>query len=419
MFYTPDSCATVHAPAWLMVGAGRMVAKCHMRRGCVMTNISNSNRNLPTDPNQGAGGAMLGFAALIGFVFAGVSVASVFAASVFAGGAVLLVLGAIVLIAVMVAFKEQRLTPALVLLGLSALWAALGGAIVFDNHWLAFTPAAWVLNVLFVGALVAGAWAKLSGWLKALAALLALSLVTATALLPRPPGGEGPFDTAEKWKIDIEVANKAEGAPLADALVLCGTVMGWESALTLADTMARSTDRAGRVETWEFDEDPRLKIVICNAWKNANDGNAGYPAESQIVLAPVGGGEYRLHFALSENAHPETSFVTVEASGGFEQQNWYALVFEIWAGEPQGYFGAREGPQPLQRKSWSELRGGGFALPAADGQGDLQLRYHYEGPGGEGLVPPYNEVRTVPLGAVPGGARRRLDLVVPADRPGN
>ena len=384
-----------------------------------MSNISNHSKNLPTDPNQGAGGAMLGLAALIGVVFAGVSLASVFAASVFAGAAAILVVAAIALIAVMVARKEQRPTPALVLLGLSALWAAFGGTIVFDNHWLAFTPAAWVLNVLFVGALVAGAWAKISGWLKALAALLALSLITATALLPRPPGGEGPFDTAEKWKIDIDVSDKAEGAPLAGALVLCGTVMGWESVLTLADTMARTTDRAGRVETWEFDEDPRLKIVICNAWKNANDGNAGYPAESQIVLAPAGGGEYRLHFALGENAHPDTSFVTVEASGGFDRHSWYTLVFEIWAGEPQGYAGARDGPQPLQRKSWSELRGGGFALSAADGQSDLQLRYHYEGPGGEGLVPPYNEVHTVPVGAVAGGTRRRLELVVPADQPAN
>ena len=384
-----------------------------------MSNIDNRNRNLPTDPNQGAGGALLGFGALIVLIFAGVSVASVFAASVFAGGAVIFVVAVIVLIAVIVALKEQHPTPALVLLGLSALWAAFGGAIVFDNHWLAFTPAAWVLNVLFVGALVAGAWAKIAGWLKALAALLALSLVTATVLLPRPPGGEGPLDTAEKWKIDIDVADKAEGAPLAGAFVLCGTVMGWETSLALADTMARTTDRGGRVETWEFDEDPRLKIVICNAWKNANDGNAGYPAESQIVVAPAGGGEYRLHFALGENAHPDTSFVTVEASGGFERQSWYTLEFELWAGEPQGYFGQREGPQPLIRKSWSALRGGGFTLSAGDGQRDLTLRYHYEGPGGEGLVPPYNEVRTVPVGAVPGGTRRRHELTVPAMQPAN
>lgn len=382
-----------------------------------MTNIGNSHKNLPSDPNQGAGGAMLGFGALIGLVFAGVSVASVFAASVFAGSAVILVVAVIVLIAVMVARKEQHLTPALALLGMSALWAAFSGSIVFDNHWLAFTPTVWVLNALFIGALAAGAWAKIDGWLKALAALLALSLVTATALLPRPPGGEGPLDTAEKWRIEIDVADKAAGTPLWGALVLCGTVMSWEGALTLADTMARTTDRAGRVETWEFDEDPRLKIVICKAWKNANDGNAGYPPESQVVLAPVGGGEYKLHFALSENPHPEISFVTVEASGGFDQHSWYTLVFEIWAGAPQGYAGSRDGPQPLQRKSWSELRDGGFALSAADGQSDLQLRYHYEGPGGEGFVPPYNEEITVPVGAVAGGTRRRLELIVPATKP--
>ena len=379
-----------------------------------MANIGNSNRNFPTNPNQGAGAAMLGFGTLIGLVFAGVSVASVFAASAFAGGAVILIIAAIVLIAALVGLKEQHLTPALALLGLSALWAAFGGTIVFDNHWLAFTPAAWVLNALFVGALVAGAWAKLQAWARALAVLLALSLATATVVLPRPAGGEGPLDTAEKWKIDIDVADKAEGAPLQNALVLCGTVMQWESALALADTMARTTDRAGRVETWEFDEDPRLKIVICNVWKNPNDGNAGYPAESQIVLAPAGGGEYQLHFALSENAHPDTAFVTVEASGSFEQHPWYTLDFELWAGEPQGYPGARDGPQPLLRKPWAELRGGGFTLSAADAQRDLTLRYHYEGPGGEGLVPPYNEVQAVAVGPVAGGARRRVLLNVPS-----
>jgi hypothetical protein len=385
-----------------------------------MSNIYRNNQNIPTDPNEGAGGAMLGFAALGALVFAGFSIASVFAASLAAGVATLLAVAVVVLVTAMVAHKERHLTPALVLLCLSALWAGLSGTIVFDNHWLAFTPAVWVLNGLFVAALAAGAWAKIAGWVKALAALFSASLVVAAMLLPRPPGGEGPFDTAEKWKIDIEVTDKADGAPLEGALVLCGTVMSWENALTLADTMARTTDRAGRVETWEFDEDPRLKIVICNAWKNADEGNAGYPAQSQIVLAPAGGGEYRLQFPLDENAHPDTAFVTVDLSGTYNQHNWYTLVFEVWRGEPQGYAGAREGPQPLARKSWSELRAsGGFTLSAGDASHDLVLRYHYEGPGGEGLVPPYNEVRVVPVGTVPGGARRRLSLTVPATAPGN
>lgn len=363
---------------------------------------------------RGADSAWLGLGALFAIALAVVSVATVFAASVFVGGALMVVVAVIGFIVVMVARAERRLTPALALLGFCVLWAAFGGIIVFHYHWLAFTPAEWVLNVSFVGALVAGAWAKIAGWLKAIAALLVLALVTATVVLPRPPGGEGPLDTAKKWKIDIDVVDEADNAPLEDALVLCGTVMRWETTLTLADTMARATDRSGRVETWEFDEDPRLKVVICNAWKNANDGNAGYPSESQIVFAPAGGGEYQLHFVLDEKPHPDTSFVTVEASGGLDRQSWYTLTFELWAGEPQGYFGERDGPQPLQRRSRSELRHSGFTLSAADARRDLTLRYHYEGPGGDGLVPPYNEIRTVPIGVVAGGTRRRIELTVPS-----
>lgn len=381
-----------------------------------MSNVDNSKKNLPVDPNQGAGAFMIVVGALVGLALAGASASSVFAASTFAGWAVVVVVAAIVVLAVLVWLKDERITLPFVLLVLSALWAAFAGAIVFDNHWLAFTPAAWVLNALFLAALVAGAWNKLQAWAKALAALTAASLVVATVVLPRPPGGEGPLDTAEKWKIDIEVADEADNAPLDGARALCGTVMQWENALQLADTTARTSGRDGRVETWEFDEDPRLKIVICTVWKDANEGNAGYPAESQIVLAPAGGGEYRLKFALNENPHPDTAFLALDLSGSFENQNWYYLDFEVWLGEPQGYVNANEGPQPLLRKKWSELRGAGFTLPAADTQNALTLRYRYEGPAGPDLGPPYSETVSVPIGPIAAGTRRRVALTIPAQQ---
>lgn len=379
-----------------------------------MPNIDNSGKNQPGNPLHASDEALKGLAAIAAVVVAAISVSGIFAASAMAGAAVLLAVSVIVLLAVLVARKESKATPALLLLVGAALWAALGGFIVFEAHWLAFTPAAWVLNGLFVAALIAGAWAKLEAWAKALAALLAAALVTATMLLPRPPGGEGPLDTAEKWKIDVDVADKADGAPLEDARVLCATLMQWEQALAPADPAARTTGRDGRAETWEFDEDPRLKIAICTAWKNADDGNAGYPAQTQIVPALAGGGEYRLHFDLDETPHPDITYLALDLTGTFAQHNWFYLTFEVWAGAPQGYVGEREGPQPLARKQWGEMHGG-FALRAHEAAGDLTLRYHYEGPAsGDGLNPPYNETQTLSLGALAPGTRRRVALSIPA-----
>ena len=37
----------------------------------------------------------------------------------------------------------------------------MGGMVVFKNHWLAFTPAAWVLNGLYIAALVSF---RCAGW---------------------------------------------------------------------------------------------------------------------------------------------------------------------------------------------------------------------------------------------------------------
>jgi hypothetical protein len=367
-----------------------------------MSNLDSGNRNLGRDPTEGAGGALLSMGALgLLFLFAS-SAAAVFAASVIAGAAVILVIALTAIIAAAVYRKQRRMTVSLVLLGLSALWATLGGIIVFKTHSLAFTPAAWILNALFAAALLS-VWSTINALLKALAALFAFALFTATVVLPRPPGGDGPLDTAEEWSIDVEVKDD-HGEPLQGALVLCGAVMRWKYVLEPDEALIRETDRNGRVPTWEFKEDPRFKIVICNASKNANDGNAGYPPVSQFVISIAGGGEYKLDFALLENPHPDIAFLELDLSGDYAQP-WFTLQFELWAGE--------DSAQPFQTKAWNELRGSGFTIPAATATQDLRLRYHYEGPGGEGLVPPYNEFRTIHLGTIEPGTRKRLSLRIP------
>jgi hypothetical protein len=231
-------------------------------------------------------------------------------------------------------------------------------------------------------------------------------------VLPRPPGGDGPLDTAKQWSVDVDVVDENQ-QPLEGALVLCNAVLSWKTDLGLSETFAKQTDQEGRIPTWEFDEDPRLKVVICSVWKNSDDGNAGYPPETQFVISPLGGGEYELHFTLTENPHPDVAFLTLDLSGDYEQA-WYTLQFELWSSEPVGYFGSRDGVQPLQSKSWSELRGNGFTIPADIAALELRLRYFYEGPGGEGFVPPYSEIQTISLGAIAAGTRNRLNLIIPA-----
>jgi hypothetical protein len=192
--------------------------------------------------------------------------------------------------------------------------------------------------------------------------------------------------------------------------------MQWDNALAIEDTSARTTDRDGRVDAWEFDEDPRLKIVVCNVWKDADDGNAGYPVATQSVPAPAGGGEYQLHFALQETPHPDVAYLAVDLTGSYASANWFYLTFEVWEGEPQGYVGSKEGPQPLARKTYAELKGG-FRLENAQAASGLTLRYRYEGPAsGDGLSPPYEEVQSVPIEPVTAGARRRIALKMPSNQ---
>lgn len=363
------------------------------------------------NPQEDMGAGMLGFAGLGVLIYFLASGAAVFAASTAAGLAVLFVVSVCVGLTVAIHRKTGWKSWSIVLLAATILWALLSGMVVFKNHWLAFTPSAWVLNGLYIAALVSGVWSMVGGWLKALAALLGVSLVVATIVLPRPPGGEGPLDTSKKWKIDVRVVDE-QNQPIENARVLCGAVLSWQRTLQLSSTMARTTGADGQIPTWEFDEDPRLKVVICTAWKNATDGNAEYPSATQVVFSPQGGGEYQLTIQVTENPHPEVAFLTLQLAGEY-QQAWYTLQFELWDEEPAGYVGSRDGPQPFQKKPWHDLRGGGFAIPADLARYDLRLRYFYEGPGGPGLVPPYSETRIIPVGPIEPGTRRQVRLTIP------
>jgi len=385
-----------------------------------MANINNSNRNLPRDPYQGADGALFGFGGLAGLAIIATSMASVFGASVLSGMWILLALAVFIVVLIFVIRNAQRPKAPLALLALGALWTACFGFIVFDNHWLAFTPATWVLDGLFIAALVSGAWTTLKGWAKLLAALTAAALVTASVVLPRPPGGDGPMDTTEKWKIDVDVKDSADGTPLEGARVLCGTVLPWdmfsEGRLGVEDASARTTRQDGRVDTWEFDEDPRLKLVVCNVWKLADDGNAGYPDMMMLSGVTGGGREEQLHFVLPENPHPDTTYLTLDLSGAFKEKNWFYLTLEVWEGDPQGNVGSTDGPQPLARKTFAELKGG-FRLSNAQFANGLTLRYRYEGPAsGDGQGPPYEEVQSVPIEPVAAGTRRHIALRIPSNQ---
>jgi hypothetical protein len=378
-----------------------------------MTSIHSQQGRRLDGPNQSAGAAILSFGCIGLLIWFGTSVGAVFAASPVVGSLVIIVVAFVVALSVVVVHRRGWKSFPFALLALSAVWACLGGFIVFDNHWLAFTPAAWVFNVLYLAALASGAWSALNRWLKVAAAVFAVSLVAATVVLPRPPGGEGPFDTAKEWSIDIDVMDE-HSEPIEGALVLCGSVMRWARELRLPETLARQSDREGRIPTWEFKEDPRLKVVLCNAWKNANDGNAGYPPATKFTVLVPGGREYQLHFTLVETPHPAIAYLTVVLNGDYYEQNWYYLDFELWAGEPEKHFGSDSGgKRPIRTTSWNELRGGGFAISAHEANQDLWLRYRYEGPSGEDLGPPYSEIRQIHVGAIEPGARKRLSLRIP------
>ena len=167
-----------------------------------------ANIHTPKVPQPGPDITIGGVLGLGGGVLGLVALGIAFEASVWAGAVLLVAAVVAVFFAVLAGSNAERVTPPVALLLAAAAWSLLAGLIVFEWHWLAFTPAAWVFDALFVAALVAGAWKNLKAWAKFLAALTAAALVTATMVVPRPPGGDGALDTVEKWTVDVEVADK-------------------------------------------------------------------------------------------------------------------------------------------------------------------------------------------------------------------
>jgi hypothetical protein len=315
-------------------------------------------------------------------------------------------------------YREQldSMSPAVVLLIVGALWAAITGLVVFEWHWLAFTPAAAVWDALFVLALIIGAWREIGGLLRAFSALTAIVAVAGTIFLPRPAGGEGAFDTANEWKVKVGVSN-TEGTPIEAASVLCGTVLKWKQALHTSRAAARLTDAEGTAPEWEFHEDPRLKVVLCEAWKPQTDGNAEFPRKTGAILSIIPKKDYELKIELEEAPHPDRSFVVVDVTGDYAR-GWYTLAFELWDSVPDESTGRGEGNSHLiQTKSWAELRESGFSVPSTVADRPLYLRYAFEGPSRtpdpDGFGPPYTETRVLRVPTVPPGGRVHMQIRIP------
>lgn len=361
--------------------------------------------SIPTGYQRGpaADGAVFGFfGAIAGLIVAATAVFAAFGASMAAGWAV--VLAAAVSAVLLVAARRVSAPVSMVVLDAAALsWALASGDIVFRLHWLAFTPTAWVWDAVMLAALVVSLRSSVADWLTWLAAISVGVAIVATAVLPRPPGGEGPGDSAEEWTVRVTVHDDQD-RPLAGAKVLCAAVMTWEHEITDPKFAARETDEDGAVGEWKFSEDRRLKVVLCTASKETNSGNAGYPAQLKVLASIVGGGEYDVTFALTENPHPDVAYVIVKPTGDFNR-DWYGLRFDVLI---DGQVYASGG--------WPALRGSGFSLPASAEGHDVAVRYHFEGPGGSGLVPPYEELDTVALSGVSGGSRTSLEIRIPQHR---
>src|SRR5687767_1041744 len=101
-----------------------------------MNTTNSSSQNLPSNPTENAGPALLGFGGLALLIFLLSSSAAVFAASLTAGLLTIVVIAISVAMLIPVYRLHGWKSGASVLLILTGLWAALGGVIVFKNHWL-------------------------------------------------------------------------------------------------------------------------------------------------------------------------------------------------------------------------------------------------------------------------------------------
>ena len=360
------------------------------------------------DPNAGAG-AFLAVAAVVGSIIAFVSL---FSYAIIAGIVALIYIATATTIGARlhIKFPDQLKLPK-ALLALSIFCAIWAGVVVFHLHWITFDVAAWVVTGLYVAGLALGALAALEIIWRVIATLLAAAMVAAIVILPVPAGGEDASKESNRWSVAVVVTD-SENQPLSGALAHCAVLMSWQWELAMDVTTARMTNEAGKTEPWRFTEDRRLKIVTCNALKQENEGNAGYPLKSTVLVSPRQG-DNELRIALTERPHPDVAYLLVNASE--PSVNWYYLDFELWAGAPANVpFGSNSGTfRPIAKKSWRELKGIGFVIRRGQPTQDMHLRLRYEGPSSDGLTPPKVEVATHRIGDIVLGGRRSVTVPIP------
>jgi hypothetical protein len=362
----------------------------------------------PYDPNAGAGAA-LALVAVIGSIIAFVSL---FSYAIVAGIVALIYIATATTIGARlhIKFPDQLKLPK-ALLALSIFCAVWAGVVVFSLQWLSFDVAAWIVTGLYVAGLALGALTALDMIWRIIATLLAAAMVVAIVVLPVPAGGEDASKESNRWSVAVVVTD-SENQPLSGAPAHCAVLMSWQREPAMDVTTARMTNEAGKTEPWRFTEDRRLKVVICNALKQENEGNAGYPLKSAVLVSPRQG-DNELRIALTERPHPDVAYLLVKASE--PNVNWYYLDFELWAGAPGSVpFGSNSGTfRPIVKKSWRELRGIGFAIRRGQPTRDIHLRLRYEGPSSDGLAPPKVEVATHRIGDIVLGGRRSVTIPIP------
>jgi hypothetical protein len=374
-----------------------------------MSHSTSSHSQQPyQDPNAGAG-AFLAVAAVVGSIIAFVSL---FSYAIIAGIVALIYIATATVIGARlhITFPDQLKVPK-ALLALSILCAIWAGVVVFHLRWLSFDVAAWIVTGLYVAGLVLGGLAALEIMWRVIATLLAAAMVVAIVVLPVPAGGEDASKETNRWSVAVVVTD-SENQPLSGALAHCAVLMSWQRELAMNVTTARMTNEAGKTEPWRFTEDRRLKVVICNALKQENEGNAGYPLKSAALVSPRQG-DNELRIALTERPHPDVAYLLVKASD--PHVNWYYLDFELWAGAPGNVpFGSNSGTvRPIAKKSWRELKGTGFAIRRGQPTQNIHLRLRYEGPSSDGLAPPKVEVATHRIGDIVLGGRKSVTIPIP------
>lgn len=369
------------------------------------------NTSPSQNPMQNDGAVQfLGLVAVVGFVVAlfAASIPAAIIAAVYVALAGSLVLG----------IREghrPRLRPAMFLLIASGAMAILSPIVVFDFRWVDFTAAEIIVAAIYAASLAIGLFAALKTLWRYLATAIAVALALFIVFAPVPKGGE-PDD--EGWSVKATI-HDSDDQPVSGALVQCGVVFLWEGGIAFDATGAHATDSSGEAEPWDFHEDRRMKAAFCSAVKASDSGNAGFPTGT-AVLAPIQRGENEVEIALSENAHSDTAYLVVQLAS-VPRVGWFTLQYELWRDSPEGLPAGGDvasGRTPIATTDYSDVGKKDFSIPASESNGDLYLRYYYEGPSSDtGIGPPKDISRIVHVGPIEAGKRQTVLLDIPWSGP--